>query len=66
MGFDLDLADWHNSINKSRIYESIPSPRSHSQVSTVGMSAPNMMKSIEKKRNPVLLKTLLASLPMFR
>lgn len=25
-----------------------------------------MMKSIEKKRNPVLLKTLLASLPMFR
>lgn len=36
------------------------------QVNTVGISAPNMMKSIEKKRNPVLLKTLLASLPMLR
>lgn len=38
----------------------------HLQVNTVGISAPNMMKSIEKKRNPVLLKTLLASLPMLR
>lgn len=36
------------------------------QVNTVGMSAPNIRKSIEKKRKPVLLKTLLASLPIFR
>lgn len=43
-----------------------PFPWSDSQVNTVGISAPNMMKSIEKKRNPVLLKTLLASLPMLR
>lgn len=43
-----------------------PFPWSDLQVNTVGISAPNMMKSIEKKRNPVLLKTLLASLPMLR
>lgn len=38
----------------------------YSQVSTVGMRAPNMRKSMEKNRKPVLLKTLLASFPMFK
>lgn len=38
----------------------------HSQVSTVGMRAANMRKSMEKKRKPELLKTFLASLPMPR
>lgn len=41
-------------------------PSFYLHVNTVGISAPNMMKSIEKKRKPVLLKTLLASLPMLR
>lgn len=36
------------------------------QVSTVGIRAANMRNSMEKKRQPVLLKTLMASLPMCR
>lgn len=37
-----------------------------SQVSTVGIRAANMRNNMEKKRNPELLRTFLASLPMPR
>ena len=36
----------------------------YSHVKTVGMSAVNMRKSIQKKRQPALLYALLASFPM--
>lgn len=52
---------------------SAPSPmgsrldgKGHSQVSTVGMRAANMRKSMEKNRKPELLRTFLASFPIPR